>query len=167
MRSFVMADLTASGELQFQETYSYEALERVPDAIELIGLFSGALWRDPEHFELCLDTAAKLTLRWVAVAKTAGIATVRLDGGLISLTLLASGVDPKADLATLEAFQSHLVQQLHDTGVEPAFALLNFKERPLAATVNFTSPPQRHVQRTVALADRCFAAAYFRYQQLV
>jgi hypothetical protein len=162
-----MADLTASGELQFQETYSYDALGRIPDAIELIAQFSGALWRDPEHFELCLDAPANLTLRWVAVAKSAGIATVRQADDLVSLTLLASGIDPQADLATLKAFQLHLLQQLHDTGVEPAFALLTFKERPLAATVNFTSPPQRHAQRIVALADRCFAAAYFRYQQLV
>ena len=35
--------------------------------------------------------------------------------------------------------------------------------RPLVATINFQSPPDGPRQAVAALADRCFAASYFRY----
>src|SRR5205814_862441 len=91
-----------------------------------------------------------LTLRWKAVAPTAGIATVRFDDAvstssgqaqLASVSLLASGLDPDADQITLQAFQRHLLTELRDTGYEPAFALLDLRQRPLVATVAFASPP--------------------------
>ena len=65
-----------------------------------------------------------------------------------------------------KAFQRHLLTELRDTGYEPAFALLDLHQRPLVATVAFASPPDPQRQLLVALADRCFAAAYFRYLQL-
>jgi hypothetical protein len=36
-------------------------------------------------------------------------------------------------------------------------------ERPLVAVVAFAAPNEQIEQVLVALADRCFAAAYFRY----
>jgi len=107
-----------------------------------------------------------LVLRWSASAATAGIATVRFEDELMSLSLLASGLDADADTITLQAFQTHLLRELHDTGVEPAFALMELTQRPLIATINFRSPPNPAEQAVVALADRCFAAAYFRYHHL-
>jgi hypothetical protein len=83
------------------------------------------------------------------------------------LSLLASGIDPEADRLTLDAFQKHLLRELRDTGFEPAFALMDLKQRPLVATINFKSPTEPADQLLTALADRCFAAAYFRKLGLV
>jgi hypothetical protein len=167
MADFLVADLNVKGELQLQEPYSYEALEHIPGAGELIARCSGALWRTPDHFEMPLNPAtAHLSLRWSASAPTAGIATIRFDENLVSLSLLATGIEADADTITIQAFQTHLLRELHDTGVEPSFALLDLKQRPLVATINFRSPPHAADQHVVALADRCFAAAYFRYHRL-
>jgi hypothetical protein len=166
-REFLVADLNVAGELQLREAYSYSALEQVPGAGDLIVRCATALRRNPELFEIGLSpTSAKLTLRWSASAKSAGIATVRCEDQLMSLSLLASGKDPDADSITIQAFQTYLLRELHDTGVEPAFALMDLKERPLVATINFRSPPIPAEVAVVALADRCFAAAYFRYHNL-
>jgi hypothetical protein len=86
---------------------------------------------------------------------------------LVSLSLLASGKNPEADLITFNAFQSHLLRELRDTGFEPAFALMELVQRPIVATINFTSPKEKPNQLIAALADRCFAASYFRYLQQV
>jgi hypothetical protein len=168
MVEFLVADLNTRGELQFRQPYTYAALEQIPGAADLIARGAAAIWRSPEMFEIPLTAApADLTLRWAACATTAGIATVRQGANLMSLTVLAGGLDSAADTATLQAFQTHLLRELHDTGVEPAFALMDLTDRPLAATINFRSPDRPTDQQIVALADRCFAAAYFRYLQLV
>jgi hypothetical protein len=85
---------------------------------------------------------------------------------LISLTLICSGLSDDQDRITLQAFQTHLLRELHDTGFEPAFALMQLEERPLAATINFQTPIDVADQHLSALADRCFAASYFRRQGL-
>ena len=167
MREFLMADLNTRGELQFQQLYSYALLEQVPGAVDLIARFSSAIWREPQGDEVmvpCDDGA--IGRRWLACAPTAGIASVRCGNDLSSLTLLASGIDTDSDLSTLKAYQSHLLHQLRDTEIEPAFALLELKSRPLAATINFRSPQSPQHRQIVALADQCFAAAYFRFHQL-
>jgi hypothetical protein len=164
---FLVADLSVAGELQMRQAYTYPALEQIPAAAELILRCSTAIWRNPETFELpLLGAKGQLALRWSATAKAAGIATIRHEDQLMSLSLLCCGKDGDADQITLQAFQSHLLRELHDTGVEPAFGLMDLRERPLLATINFRSPPDRAEQAVVALADRCFAAAYFRYQGL-
>jgi hypothetical protein len=125
------------------------------------------LWQNPDSFEIALaGSHRKLILRWSASARTAGIMTIRHDDQLMSLSLLATGIEPQADTITIAAFQNRLVHELHDTGSEPAFALLELNQRPLVATINFRSPPLDGDQQIVALADRCFAAAYFRYHGL-
>ncbi len=176
MNSFVLADLNVKGELQFKETYLYDDLLQIPGAADLIGYFSGQLWRSPEEFEGALPMLGATTagagaeppmhFRWRSSAQTAGMATLRCRGQLASLTLVACGVDENADTITLRAFQQHLLTELRDTGYEPAFALMDLTERPLAATINFESPADRGEQLIAALADRCFAASYFRYHQL-
>lgn len=153
------------GELQLKETYDYASLEQIPLASELIVELATSLYRSPDEFEIAL-AGRPVSFRWKAVADTAGIGTVRCEGVLASLSLLASGRDQDADSITLAAFQSHLLRQLHDSGTEPSFALLNLPERPLSATINFRSPPDQRDRTVVALADRCFAAAYFRWLQL-
>jgi hypothetical protein len=167
MLEFLVADLNTRGELQFRQAYTYAALEKIRGAVDLIGRGSAAIWQSPEMFEIPLtEVPVPVTLRWVACAPTAGIATIRHEARLMSLTLLASGLDSTADTATLQAFQTHLLRELHDTGVEPALVLMDLAERPLAATINFLSPDDPVDQQIVALADRCFAAAYFRYLKL-
>jgi hypothetical protein len=164
---FLVADLNVQGELQLREKYSYAALERIPGAADLIVGCSAALWQSPDSFEISpTGSRGKLILRWSASARTAGIMTIRHDDELMSLSLLATGIEPQADTITIAAFQDRIVHELHDTGVEPAFGLLELKERPLVATINFRSPPSPQDQQTVALADRCFAAAYFRFHCL-
>jgi hypothetical protein len=172
---FCVAGLTPQGELRAKAEYRYEQLERVPGAAELIGQLSGVLWRSPEAFEVALqvgppDSAGTgtggLHFRWRSSAPTAGIATLRCGGELTSLSLLATGISPEADTITLQALQRHLLHELRDTGYEPAFALTDLTERPVLATIDFRPPPGEAEQRTAALADRCFAAAYFRYHGL-
>lgn len=149
------------------QEYRYQDLERIPGAGELIIRFSSALYRAPGVFEMNLPSAHNdLTFRWLAAAETAGIATLRSGPHLTSISLLASGIDPQADHLTFEAFQIHLVRELHDTGVEPSFALMDLKQRPVVATINFKSPDDRADQLVAALSDRCFAASYFRYLNL-
>lgn len=168
MKNFFVADLNAKGELNDVAPYTYSDLVQIPGAADVITEMSTHLYRSPEHFEVPLLMGRRdIALRWKAVAPTAGIATVRFDeSDLASVSLLASGLNPEADQITLQAFQRHLLTELRDTGYEPAFALMDLCQRPLVATVGFASPPDPQRQLLVALADRCFAAAYFRFLQL-
>lgn len=170
-RSFVVADLNARGELELQADYLYEHLEQIPGAADLIGHFSGCLWRSPAEFESPLPAGrTHLTFRWRASSTTAGLATLRCRGELTSLSLLACGVHAETDALTFQAMQQHLLRELHDTGFEPAFDLLHLQRQanhqPLSATINFQSPEAPDDRVIAALADRCFAASYFRYQGL-
>lgn len=166
--TFFVADLDARGDLQLKAEYRYAALEQIPGAAELIGRLAGLVWRSPDAFEEpLLPGESDLTCRWRASSPSAGIATLRSDGRLLSLSLLACGLAAEQDALTLRAFQSHLLRELHDTGVEPSFDLLGLHERPLVATINFEPPAgPAYAQRAAALVDRCFAAAYFRYHGL-
>jgi hypothetical protein len=167
VREFMVADLNSKGELQGRQLYSYSALEQIQGATDLIIRSSSAIWREPDGFQIPLNLPpGEIVLRWVPTAKTAGIATIWNIDGLLSLSLLVCAIDPQVDAITLQTFQSHLLRELHDTGIEPAFDLMNIVERPMIATINFRSPDQPHEQYIVALADRCFAAAYFRSQSL-
>ena len=167
VRRFFVADLNAKGELRSEAEYRYEQLEQVPGAADLISTFSAAVWRSPEEFETVLHPRnRRLTLRWRAAAATAGIATVRNGEDLASISLLCSGLDENADSITLKAYQHHLLSELRDTGYEPAFGLMDLRNRPLVATVGFLAPPDPTDQLLVALADRCFAAAFFRFLSL-
>jgi hypothetical protein len=164
---FVVADLNARGELQSKGEYRYDLLEQIPGAPELIGRLSGLLWQSPEGFEGALtEHGSPLTLRWRASSPSAGIATLRGDGELVSVSLLCSGIELEQDKVTLFALQQHLLRELHDTGYEPAFELMDLHERPLAATINFEIELEPSDQHLAALADRCFAASYFRYHGL-
>lgn len=169
MREFWVADLRANGELHSHAAYSYALLERIPGAADLLGALSGALYRAPETFELRLPLeGSSILFRWRGsnTAATAGVATAWSGDALASISLLASGLDQQADSITLESFQSHLVRQLHDTGFEPGFGLLTLDHRPLVATVALARPSEPMDQLAIALADRCFAAALFRYHHL-
>lgn len=162
--TFLVADLSASGELQFKNEYQYATLEQVPGAAELIGQLSGALWRMPEEFEEHLDPEhPALRLRWRSLSASSGIATLRAGEDLISVSLLCSGISEQADQVTLQTLQTHILRELRDTGFEPAFGLMDLRQRPLAATINFQSPSRPSDRHLAALTDRCFAASYFRF----
>jgi hypothetical protein len=168
MRSFFVADLNVKGELQALAEYGYASLEQIPGAAELIVHFSTNLYRQPEEFETTLPHGrTHMTFRWRASADTAGISSLRSHGELASVALLASGKNADADHLTLDAFQKHLVRELHNTQFEPAFELMDLRQRPLVAVISFLEPTDKIDQLVIALADRCFAAAYFRYQNLV
>lgn len=167
MRHFYIADVTANGELRALAEYRYEQLEQIPGTSDLIGTLSGAVWRSPREFQVVLhDERPHLVLRWRATAATAGVATVWHRGELASVSLACGGLDDDADRITLDAYQRHLLSELRDTGYEPAFSLIHLRERPLLATVGFLTPPDPVDKLLVALADRCFAAAFFRYLSL-
>jgi hypothetical protein len=161
-RPFTVADLNAKGEVELQAEYEYRHLEQIPGAVDLIAHFSANLWRTPEQFQTLLPGSQTLSMRWYAAAPTAGIATLRSDDQLASLSLLVSGINADSDQVTLQAYQQHLLRELHDSGVEPGFGLLGIKARPLVATINFAAPAGDVERAMFALADRCFAAAYFR-----
>ncbi|HET6251959.1 MAG TPA: hypothetical protein VFE47_30015 [Tepidisphaeraceae bacterium] len=165
--AFFVADLNSRGELRDKAEYTYHALETIPGADDLIAHCSGNLWRAPDEFETMIPASRSgLMLRWCASCPTAGIATLRFKSDLLSLSLLASGLDPDADRITLLAFQQHQLRELRDTGVEPAFHLMDIPERPLVATINFQDPDDPALRAAAALVDRCFAASYFRYHHL-
>ena len=166
--TFMVADLNASGDLQLKGEYQYATLEQVPGAAGLIGQLSGALWARPDEFHEPFDAVDTcLSLRWRSVSSGSGIATVRSGDDLVSVSVLCSGISEDADRVTLQTLQVHLLRELRDTGYEPAFGLMELSERPLAATINFKSPSEPADQRLAALADRCFAASYFRFLGLV
>lgn len=160
---FIVADLNVKGELQLQAPYEYDQLQKIPGAVDLIAMFANHLYATPDEFEVDLPLSqSSLHFRWKSSASSAGIATLRSDGELASLSLLAAGMDAEADHITLDTFQRHLLRELRDTGYEPAFGLMDLKQRPLIATINFASPQNPKDQLLTALSDRCFAAAYFR-----
>ena len=165
-RRFFVSDLSSLGDIKATSEYTYEQLEKIPGAADLIIHFATTLYRAPDEFEAHLPGSRSLTYRWCASAPTAGIATLRNNGALTSLALLASGINLDADHLTLEAFQKHLLRELHNTEFEPSFAMMEIKERPLVAIVPFEEPTGKVDQLLAALADRCFAAAYFRYLNL-
>jgi hypothetical protein len=166
MRRFFVADLTSLGDLRSVAEYEYAQLERLAGASDLIVHLATHLYRSPQEFETTLPRRPELDFRWRASAETAGIATQRYRGELASLALLASGLNRDADRLTLDAFQKHLLRELHGTAFEPAFGLSDAPQRPLVAVVPFRAPDDPEDQLAVALADRCFAAAYFRYLNL-
>ena len=168
-RNFHVADLNAQGELLLESDYTYADLEQFSYTLDLIVTCATSIWRNPEELDLDFPASAggRLSLRWRASAEGAGILTLRTGDTLSSVSLLASGLSPDADEVTLKVFQQHLVRELHDTGFEPAFSLLDQSRRPLLATVLFQSPTQREDRLSVAVTDRCFAAAFFRYLGLV
>jgi hypothetical protein len=162
MIGFTAVDLTPQCEVRQKTHYQYDLLAQIEGAIGLIALFSSHIWRDPQQFEISTIEECDLALRWVASGESAGIATLRDTRNMLSLSLLASGIDPEGDQITLEAYQNHVVHELHDTEFEPSFDLIHIWQRPLVATVGLTMPQDEKDRRIFALADRCFAAAYFR-----
>ena len=167
MRGFTAVDLTAQCEVRLQAHYEYELLEKIEGATDLIAQFATKIWSSPEEFQIPLKQDGNLTWRWRALAQGAGIASLRMGAEPLSLSLLASGIDASADQITLTAFQQHAMRELHDTGFEPAFDLMSLTDRPLIATINIHSPREQVDRLATALADRCFAASYFRYHGLV
>jgi hypothetical protein len=171
IRRFHVADLSPQGDVLLEADYGYEQLERLPFAWDAIVRCATSLWRSPDEFELSFSAGEGpggiLPLRWRNCATGAGILTIRSNGGIASLSLLASGIDPDGDRITLGAFQSHLVHALHDTGTEPAFSLMTLSHRPLLATVLLLPPQTDSARLAAAVLDRCFAAAFFRYHGLV
>lgn len=165
MPHFHVADLTAQGEIQLEADYAYEELEQLSGADELIGLFSGEIWRSPEEFVVKLEGG--LSVRLNSPSPTTAIASLRQsDEKLLSLSLLLTGLNVDADQVTLTALQTHLLRELHGTQFEASFALLQMTQRPLVASVHLAVPEDRELGRTFALSDRCLAAAYFRYHRL-
>ena len=160
MPGFWVVDLTGTGEVRLKQEYQYDILVQLEGAPELIGAYSSHLWRTPEAFEL--PVSASLNMRWRAMSATSGFATLRHAQDLASLSVLLCGRDSDIDAATLKPLQLHLVRELHDTGYEAAFDLMNLAERPLLASMNFRAPTSPADQRLFALADRCLAASYFR-----
>jgi hypothetical protein len=167
MRRFFMADVNAVGDLLALAEYRYETLEQIPGASELIGTLSGSIWRSPQGFDVGLHPERpSLMFRWRATAATAGVATIRCDQTAASVSLACSGLDEEADRFVLQAYQRQLLSEFRDTELEPAFSLFHLRERPLLATINLMTPEHDADKLLVALADRCFGAAFFRYLSL-
>jgi hypothetical protein len=162
MQSFTAVDLTPQGEVRLSAVYEYSLLEQIPGAVEIIARLGAEIWRSPEEFDCPLAPESQLRLRWRSTSQSAGIATVRNPSQTLSLSLVASGLDSDGDVLTLDAFQRHIVRELHDTGFEPSFDLIELKDRPLIATIGLVIPGDKTDKWVFALADRCFAAAYFR-----
>ena len=161
MAGFWIVDLTGAGEIRLKQEYEYSLLEEIPGAVELMTRFSTQLWRNPDEFVVPLP-GGRLTMRWRACSDTSGIATLRDGDDPASLTVLLCGREDHAGADTLQPVQNHLVRELHGTPHEPAFDLMHIPDRPLSATLNLRAPRDPTDQLIFALADRCFAASYFR-----
>jgi hypothetical protein len=163
MSVFHVADLSAQGELREVTEYTHGLLEQIPGAGDLISRFSRDLSDHPDEMEIPLADDRRSFLRWRSTAASAGIATVRrATGELVSLSLLLAGRDPGADATTVEVLQKHLVRELRQTPFEAGFDLISLRQRPLLATMTFATEGAGSDQMLEALADRSFAAAYFR-----
>ena len=163
MRGFTAIDLSPQCEVRLQARYEYDLLQRIDGAAELIGELAGEIWKSPEAFDARISaTTEPLEVRWCASANTAGVLIIHDTRQTLSVSLLAAGLERAADMLTLAAFQKHVVSNLHDTGYEPAFDLIELWQRPLLATVGFRMPPTGPDRAVFAMLDRCFAAAYFR-----
>jgi hypothetical protein len=162
---FTVVDLSPQCEIRLKAQYDYALLDQLDGAAELIGTLSGEIWRAPENFEVALATIpanTSLVLRWAASSDSSGVASLRDATQTLSISMLASGLNADSDRLTLEAFQRFALQELHDSGFEPSFQLMGIPERPLLATVGLFPPAEPRDRWLFALADRCFAAAYFR-----
>lgn len=162
LKEITAVDLTATCDIRHVTRYRYDLLERLDHAANLIARLAGAVWRTPDEFEIDLDHGTHLALRWRATSDSCGLATVFDRSGNLSVSLLCAGINAEADQATLQAFQTHVVRELHDTPHEPSFAVLQITDRPLLATLGLFAPQDSAAHPLFALADRCFAAAYFR-----
>jgi hypothetical protein len=164
MRIFFVADLNTQGELRQVTEYDYATLEQIPGASDLIGRCSGELYKSSEEMEVILSDTNKTQLRWRATAASAGVATIRrASGDLVSISLLAAGRDAEAEKTTFSVLQQHLVRELRQTPFEPAFDMMQLKQRPLLATITIAKASDAANPLVEAIADRSFAAAYFRY----
>ena len=65
---------------------------------------------------------------------------------------------PKEKVSNLE----FRVMDARKIRFEPSFDLVRLSDRPLLATIGLIMPEDKSQQWDFALADRCFAAAYFR-----
>jgi hypothetical protein len=161
--SFFVADLNAKGELHQLTEYDYATLEMIPDSTDLISRCAAAIAKNSHETQADLRDSGDPTIRWRATAPGTGIATVRRAGGeIVSLSLLAAGLAPESEKVTFETFQQHLARELRETPYEPAFDLLQLDRRPLLASFTFAGKSTSDSQMIEALADRAFAAAYFR-----
>lgn len=160
--AYTVVDMTPQCEIRSEELYEYQLLERIEGALDLIANFSAEIWRQPDEFEMSPKKGSDLRFRWCATSPTTGTATLKNAEKTLSLSLLASGLDEASDGLTLQAFQNHAVCELRDTQYEPAFDLMNLRARPVIVTVGLAIPNQNQDQAIFAMADRCFAAAYFR-----
>jgi hypothetical protein len=159
---FTVVDLTPQCEIRACVRYSYDLLERIEGAPDLIGRLSSAIWATPDGFDLALGPTRGILLKWRPTSESTGIATIRSGDQTLSVSIICSGVDASADQSTLQAFQSHIFRQLHTTSFEASFELLGVPDRPLLATLSLFPPPAEQDRGVFALADRCLAAAYFR-----
>lgn len=157
---FHVADISAAGELLCAEDYSYDSVERLPGGADLIAFFAGWLWREPQEFVAPLP-GSLMRMRWRQTGGCSGIATLRTkDGTLLQLSLLLGG--EADDAVHLDIVQRHLLSELHDTGIEPAFDLTSQTTRPLLVSLCLQAPAETSEKWLFALADRCLAAAFFR-----
>ncbi len=117
-KTFTVADLNTKGELQLKQTYAYSLLEQIPGSLDLIAHLASNLYRSPDEFETILPLGGQhpINFRWRSSSDTAGIATLRAEGKVVSVSLLVSGVNAETDRLTLDVFQKHLLRELHDTG---------------------------------------------------
>ena len=68
-----VADLNVRGELRASEPYTYDQIQQIPGAIELIADFSTKLYSSAEEFELALTRGEQpVTARWRASSDQPG-----------------------------------------------------------------------------------------------
>lgn len=167
VNEFVVADLTPTCEVRSSTSYRYDLLQQIEQAPELIADLAAAIWRSPEAFDMKVGPGGRLHLRWRALAESSGIATLSDPTSCLSVSLVCGGLNIEAEQIALSAFHSHILRKLHDTQYEASFAVLQIKQRPLLATLGLAAPKEASDHTIFALADRCFAAAYFRRLGLV
>ena len=139
----------------------------VPCNTEAVELITGLLRENDQtlHADLPeLFTGFPPTVSWTAWSPTAGELVVRCSRETLSRSLLLCGVDPGAERLALRRFNKEAPKRggwMRDEPDDPP-RILSVKERPLLMSIMLFDKNAPSLFWCANLAQRCFAAAYFR-----
>lgn len=127
-----------------------------------------ALRASPDGFSILLPQTMgnPVTLCWRAASRTAGVVEFTLGRALAARSLVLCGVEKAAEREVLRAFnkQARRWGNVWIRYGEGDPRIYSIKERPLMVTVFHVDKNDHERQLGVGIAQRAFAAAYFRFR---
>jgi hypothetical protein len=125
------------------------------------------LRQSPAGFETKLHDprgGRPMLIRWRPHSQTAGTAEFWMNGTLAARSLLLCGVEKSAEWRALRQFNREAPRRWRTADDDPRAAprLLQLHERPLYASIIFLDKNDATRRVVLLIAQRAFAAAYFR-----